>query len=118
MLGFENEFIQALINIFENAKDAFKDKTNRNIILINTKLKEEKLEIEILDNAGGIKNELIPRIFEPYFTTKHQVVGTGLGLYISHEIFTKHHNATIEISNKEFKYDNELYFGASILIKI
>lgn len=116
ILGFKNEFIHALLNILDNSKDALKNQTNRKIIMINTKLKERKLEIEILDNGGGIKNEIISRIFEPYFTTKHQAVGTGLSLYITYEIFTKHHNATIESLNKEFKLDNKIYNGASFLI--
>lgn len=118
ILGFKNEFIHALLNILDNSKDALKDKTDRKIIIINTKLKQEKLEIEILDNGGGIKNEIISRIFEPYFTTKHQAVGTGLSLYIAYEIFTKYHNATIESSNKEFKLDNKIYNGASFQITI
>ena len=60
-------------------------------------LKQEKLEIEILDNGGGIKNEIISRIFEPYFTTKKD--GMGLGLYMAKIIIEEKMNGMITVRN-------------------
>ena len=77
-----------------------------------------KVYIEILDNAGGIKETIISRIFEPYFTTKHKSVGTGLGLYMSHEIITKSLQAKIEVENIDFIYNFINYHGACFKIII
>ena len=87
--NFANEFSQALINILHNASDAFASKVKENelrLIKITTKKIEDCVIIEILDNAGGINKDIINKIFEPYFTTKHQYQGAGLGLYMTHKI--------------------------------
>jgi len=78
--GYESEFKQVILNLINNAKDA----------LIENNIKNPKINIEILgnrllikDNAGGIPANVLNRMFEPYFTTKDQGKGTGLGLYMS-----------------------------------
>ena len=100
VLGISNELSQVIINILQNAKDAFlqHDCKEKNI-----KIKVEKnsnnVYIKIEDNAGGIDNSVIERIFEPYFTTKHASKGTGLGLFMSKLIIEKSFEGTIEVYN-------------------
>ncbi|MGB1226297.1 MAG: sensor histidine kinase, partial [Poseidonibacter sp.] len=63
--------------------------------------KEKDLILEVNDNAGGVPEEIMDRIFEPYFTTKGPASGTGLGLYITKTIVDKHLQGTINVSNNE-----------------
>ena len=117
--SIENELIQVLINILNNARDALLTIENqRRLIFINSYIKENMLYIEIKDNAGGIKEEIIDRIFEPYFTTKHQSQGTGIGLYMSKEIVEKHLDGVLLVSNEKYNYENIDYFGAKFTIEI
>ncbi len=80
--GYKNEFAQVVINLLSNAKDALKGKEFKKIV-IEVKVVGEEILIEIIDNAGGIEENILDKIFEPYFTTKHASKGTGLGLYMS-----------------------------------
>ncbi len=114
-LTYENELIQALINILNNARDELikLSDTQEKLIFIDIfKNKEDKLEIAIKDNAGGIKEEFLDKIFEPYFSTKHKSQGTGIGLYMTEEIIIKHLNGEIFVENKEFIYEGKNYKGA------
>jgi two-component system, NtrC family, sensor kinase len=78
---------QAFINIFNNAKDVLKNQNkNDKLITIRLKRNKNKAQIAICDNGGGVPEDIIEKIFDPYFTTKHQSNGTGLGLYISKNI--------------------------------
>jgi len=116
--GYENELTQACINIINNAKDALLENlTNEEdkYIFINISNKDGNY-IEFIDNGGGISEDVIPRIFEPYFTTKPQDIGTGIGLSMTHQIVTEHHNAQIEVSNKEYEYNGNKCKGASFKI--
>ena len=115
--GFENELIQVFINIFNNAKDAFFASTEKQkFIFIDTYKKHEDLVIKIKDNAGGIPEDIINKISEPYFTTKHKSQGTGIGLYMCEEILRKHMNATLDIQNVQFEYEGAKYKGAMFII--
>ena len=101
IISNENELNQALIYILNNAKDALVEKNieDKNIE-INTYLKNTDYAIiEIIDNAGGIDNKIIDKVFEPYFTTKHKSQGTGLGLYMTHKIITQNLKGNIDIQN-------------------
>lgn len=117
--GSENQLIQAFINIINNAKDAIikniKNEEDR-LILVTTKKFENKLEISIQDSGGGILSDAIEHLFEPYFTTKHQSVGTGMGLSMVYKIFTEKHNATIKVENVWFEYNQKDYKGACFSI--
>lgn len=117
--AFENQLIQALINILNNSKDALKEhiaEDKPRLIFIETKNIINGFVLKIKDNAGGISENVIQKIFEPYFTTKHKSIGTGIGLSITHQIITKHHNANITASNETYEYDGKTYTGACFTI--
>ena len=119
IISIENEIIQVLINILNNARDALiSKKEQRKLIFINTYKKDNNLYLEILDNAGGIQKDIINRIFEPYFTTKQESQGTGIGLYMSQDIIRNHLKGSLTVSNEKYKYENIDYIGAKFIIKI
>ena len=120
VLTFENELLQVIINILNNAEDELikKEKDFEKHLFIKIVKEKNTLEIFIKDNAGGIKEEIIDRIFEPYFTTKHKSKGTGIGLYMCEEIINKHIKGTISVSNEKYVYQNKEYIGAMFKISI
>ena len=98
--GLEDELQQVLIIILNNAKDALVEtQTPDAKIVISTTVKENSYLIIIKDNAGGIKETIVDKIFEPYFTTKHKAQGTGLGLYISKLIIQDNMNGSLSVKN-------------------
>ena len=111
ILGYETELIQVLINILNNSKDALELLNDEKLIFIDIFMENKKVIIEIKDNAGGINEEIMDKIFEPYFTTKHQSQGTGIGLFMCKEIINKHMNGQLNVSNKSFEYINKIYRG-------
>ncbi|MEA3290240.1 MAG: cache domain-containing protein, partial [Campylobacterota bacterium] len=115
--NFENELIQALNNIINNSKDALieLDSTEK-LIFIKCYKDKEFVVIEIQDNAGGIPENIIEKIFEPYFTTKHQSQGTGLGLYMTHKIIHESMKGSIKVKNIEYEYNSCNYKGAMFKI--
>lgn len=99
--GFLSEFSQVFINLLNNSKDAFNKKSLENrIIKIEIKKFDKSYAMIIFsDNAGGIDEEILDKIFEPYFTTKHASMGTGLGLYMSRMIIQNSMHGTLEAQN-------------------
>ena len=99
---FSRELLQVFINILKNSKEALEDKKTGNKKIIN-KIYEDKHDIvvSICDNANGIDNDIIDKIFDPYFTTKDEKNGTGIGLYMSKSIIEKHLNGSIVAYNNE-----------------
>jgi signal transduction histidine kinase len=94
------ELSQVIINIINNSKDAIvQNKIKKGWIKIIQKTEEEQLLIIIEDNGGGISSDIMAKIFDPYFTTKHQYQGTGLGLYMSKTIIEKHLGGKLEVKN-------------------
>ena len=116
--GYENELIQSFINIINNSKDAIKEyvKNDEKLIFINTIKEDSSLIITIKDNGGGIPDNIIHRIFEPYFTTKNKNVGTGIGLSMTYKMITERNNASIDVYNEEYTYNNKNYKGACFKI--
>ena len=117
--GFPNEFLQVMINILNNAKDALiiKDKESR-YIDIKTYIKNKICFIEVSDSGGGIDEDIISKIFEPYFTTKHKSKGTGIGLYMSHQIIVQHMKGEIWAKNIELIKENKIFKGCTLIIEI
>ncbi len=98
--GFENELQQVILAILNNAKDALiSNQIDDPKIEIKVTIVDNNYEITICDNAGGIKDAIMHKIFEPYFTTKHQTQGKGLGLYISKIIIEDKMHGTLYTKN-------------------
>lgn len=98
--GYHNEFSQVVLNIINNAKDALvANRTDDRLVKIDLSSKNGKAHLCISDNAGGIPENIIDRIFEPYYTTKEQGHGTGLGLYMSKLIIEDHMSGSIRAEN-------------------
>lgn len=93
---YDNEIVQVLLNLFKNAQDNFIEKKIKNPEIT---IKTTDNTISISDNGGGIEDSVIERIFEPYFSTKDEKNGTGLGLYMSKTIVEKHHNGRLSVNN-------------------
>ena len=96
----QGELEEVIINIVNNAKDALIENQIKNpLIQLTLKEDDSYAIITIEDNGGGIPNDIIPRIFEPYFTTKHKSQGTGLGLHIVYKIIKESLNGDITVHN-------------------
>jgi len=113
--GIKNNYVQILLIILSNAKDVLIE-NNKNIEPKYIFIELKKNILLITDNAGGIKEKDISKIFEPYFTTKHKSHGTGLGLYIVHKLITEYLEATIQVQNVEYEYNNLLCKGVEFKI--
>ncbi|BAK72625.1 MAG: ATP-binding protein [Arcobacter sp.] len=112
LFTYENDLKHVLINLLKNAKDF----TKQGVILVEMKEEKNEIIIEIQDSAGGIPKNIIEKIFEPYFSTKHNSSGIGLGLYSAYEIITKKFNGNILVENRTFDYNFESYKGACFSI--
>lgn len=101
LLIYKNELIQVFINIIQNARDVFLQ--NKNIqtptITITSYENEQNVTVIIADNGGGIDKKIILRIFEPYFTTKQNLNGTGIGLYMAKTIVEERSCGSIKAQN-------------------
>lgn len=97
---YSRELLQVMINLLKNAKESLISNTETNRwIQIRIYDEENDTIIKICDNGGGISPEIMPRIYEPYFSTKDEKTGTGLGLYMSKTIIEKHLKGTIMAEN-------------------
>lgn len=117
--GLPSELIHVIINILNNAKDAtISDTIKEKRIHIRCEIINNFNTIYIQDNAGGIPLKIIDKIFDPYFTTKHQSQGTGIGLYMSKDIIEKHMNGILDVENINTTIDDKYYNGACFKIAI
>ncbi len=103
MHGFYNELSHVFLNIISNSKDALCTKADKKLIEVTVKKSKNKIRINIIDNGGGIDEEILPHVFEPYYTTKYKSAGTGIGLYMSQQIIQKHMQGTIDCKNTYYK---------------
>ena len=100
--GFPNEFSQVVLNILNNAKDAIiENNIGSGKVLINVEKIDNKATISVIDNAGGIPNDILEKVFNPYFTTKEEGKGTGIGLYMSKNIIETNMNGKLLVENIE-----------------
>jgi signal transduction histidine kinase len=100
LIGFPNEYSQVLLNILTNARDVLQERRPDGAHVTITIDKEgETSVVTIADNAGGIPEEVMDRIFEPYFTTKGPDKGTGVGLFMSKTIIEKNMNGRLTVRN-------------------
>jgi PAS domain S-box-containing protein len=98
--GYRNEFAQSILNILNNAKDALTErKVSNPRVCIAVSRESDKTVVTIADNAGGVPEEILPRIFEPYFTTKAPQKGTGLGLYMTKNIIETKMGGRLSVRN-------------------
>jgi len=119
ILGSQSELSQVFLNILNNAKDVLVDKgVEDKKIYINIDRVENDVIVYIQDNGGGIPGEIIEKVFDPYFTTKHKSQGTGIGLYMSKEIVEKKLNGFLSVKNRDVTIDNEHFEGACFVISI
>ncbi|MGA1941159.1 sensor histidine kinase [Arcobacter sp. YIC-310] len=118
LLNYERELLQVLLNILNNAKDALEEKDNEKIIIIDIFEEDKYAVIQISDNAGGIPDDIIKKVFEAHFTTKGEIKGTGLGLYMSKQIIERNMNGLLDVCNTQFDYKGVVQKGAKFIIKI
>ena len=100
---YSNEIMQVILNIIKNAQDNFKEKMIKNprisITCEDGEDGEDEVVVQICDNGGGIPENILPNIFDPYFSTKDEKNGTGLGLYMSKIIIEDHHKGSLLVKN-------------------
>jgi C4-dicarboxylate-specific signal transduction histidine kinase len=98
--GYNNEYLQVLLNIINNAKDALVQRAVKEPrISIRIARKDEQSVVTISDNGGGIDDSILPKIFDPYFTTKGPALGTGIGLYMSKMIIEQNMGGSLKARN-------------------
>lgn len=113
--GFENELTHVILNLINNSRDALTEKQikeKRVTIIVKNTLKN--VYINVIDNAGGIKSDIMTKVFDPYFTTKHKSVGTGIGLYMSKQMVEKHMNGQIDCKNIKHKMGNSKLYDCTM----
>ena len=117
--NLDTELIQVIMNILNNAKDVVETKENqRRLIFVDIYKENNNAILKIKDNAGGVPSDIIDKIFDPYFTTKHKAQGTGIGLYMSQEMIVKHIGGNLTVQNEEFEFEGVPYLGACFTITI
>ncbi|WP_052502576.1 PAS domain-containing sensor histidine kinase [Halarcobacter anaerophilus] len=117
--GSLNEMIKIIITLLNNARDAFAQKNlDKKAVFLESHLQKKSFSIIVKDNAGGIKEEIKNKIFEPYFTTKHQSLGTGIGLFMVKNVVENRLNGKIEVHNEEVSYKKVHRIGAVFKITV
>lgn len=116
---YENELLQVLVNILKNALDELHHINTKRYIFVDVfQDKEQFVFIKIKDNAGGIDNAIIEKIFDSYFTTKEADQGTGLGLHMSKDIVQKHLQGELSVKNVQYVYEHDSCKGAEFTLKL
>ena len=105
--GFYNELSQVFLNIISNSKDALSSKDHKRFIKVIAVESENKIKVDIIDNGGGINEDILPHIFDPYYTTKYKNTGTGIGLYMSKQIIEKHMQGSVSCKNIFYNIGNQ-----------
>jgi signal transduction histidine kinase len=99
-LGYPKEYAQVILNLVSNARDAFKErKVKRPRIIVKGFAENKMAVVTVTDNAGGIGEAALDSIFEMNFTTKEQIGGTGIGLYMSRNIIERDMGGDLTAAN-------------------
>ncbi len=110
IFGYPNELSHVCLNIINNAIEQLKNKEGLRKIVIFVKNDKKNVIISIIDNGGGVNEEIIDKIFEPYFTTRLKEHGSGIGLYMAKQIIEKHMQGIIRVKNiKHRMFTDNLY---------
>ena len=100
VMGHSNELSQVILNIINNARDALVERHIADpVIRIASRIEGSHARVTITDNAGGVDPDIIDKIFDPYFTTRHKAQGTGLGLYMARMILESKLGGRITVIN-------------------
>ncbi len=117
--SYENELVQCLSNILNNSKDALKNiDEEKRMINIIIESKNNYAVISIHDSGGGIGSNIIDKVFEPYFTTKHESQGTGLGLYMCYKIIKDSLKGDISINNETMILQGDELAGTKVRVTL
>ena len=102
LVGIQADLVQCLLNIFTNARDAITARGCREgAIVVELRLTaEQRQEIRVRDNGGGIDDEVLPIVFDPYVTTKFRAQGVGLGLFVARQIIEQRFGGAIAAGNR------------------
>lgn len=114
--GKQNELLQVLMNIFSNAVYALQHIKDNKMIMVKTIQNDNSLKLIIIDNAKGISNDMIDKIFNAGFTTKKEDDGSGIGLYMSKRIIEEQFKGSISVENSTFIYEGIEHIGAKFTI--
>ncbi len=121
ILGYPRELIQVFMNIYANACDEFERIDNplkQKLIFTHIIQENNQVVITIKDNAGGIPDDSIEKIFDSKFTTKSEKDGSGIGLFMTKEMIKKHMDGTISAQNISYVYNGVDYRGAIFTITL
>ncbi len=116
-LGFVNDLVQLTVNILLNAKDALATREGARIIQLSTSEEGDIVTVTFQDSGGGIPERLLEKVFEAYLTTKDDLAGTGLGLYLCRQIAENLDSGKVWAENREFEVDGTRLFGACISLQ-
>lgn len=117
--GYDREFSQVIINILNNSQDAILlTNPDKKIIKIDVTNDEDNIELNIYDNAGGIREDILDKVFNSHFTTKQETGGTGIGLNMSRAIIEEHFKGKLLAKNAKFILNENSYYGACFTIII
>lgn len=115
----KNELLEVLIHIFNNVNDALeKQPEEERFLFITVEKSNDDVRLILKDSGGGIDEEILQKIFEPYFTTKHESQGTGLGLFTTYKIINDVLDGTITAENSVYSYDTHQLKGVEFTITL
>jgi len=118
--SFQNELNQCFMNIYNNSKDILEEQPydTDKLFFITSYKQEDKIYITFMDNGGGISEDILTKVFDPYFTTKHESQGTGLGLNMTYNLITQGMNGEIKVQNETYIHEGIEYKGAKFIITL